>query len=158
MGRLTHYQWAIWLSVLAGAIALILIAFVFPRSKPEGIIFWGLLLIVPFGLWVGSNFVRYVGSLVLVIIAGSVLWPLLTSPGLVLQGFPLSALFVALAVINLIVLWLLLLSKTFGIEFAEEQKRQPRYKTYLRRAVLYASIAAMAVATVNDIINLAASQ
>jgi len=158
MGRLTHYQSAIWLSILSGAIALILIAFVFPKSEPEGTIFWGLLLIVPFGLWVGSNFVRYVGSLVLVISAGSVLWTLLASPGFVLQRLPLSALFVSLAAINLIVLWLLLLSKKFGIEFAEEQKKQPRYKTYLRRAVLYASIAAMAIATVNDIINLAASR
>ncbi len=153
MERPTRYQTAFYLSILSGVITFILFDIVFRAATPA-IYFFGLPLAIPFGLWVKSNFVRGLGAVYLVIVAGSLLWPVVSS-NFVLNRLPLAALYIFLAGINLLIAGILLLSKQFAIEWAKERDQQPKYKRYLRLGLLYGLIGAALIATFNDIVNLA---
>lgn len=110
-------------------------------------------LILPFGLWVGSNFIRYVGSALLVLWGVALIWPLI-SAGIDADRLLLQSLFLLSACLCLGTAWLLLLSRKFTTEFAEEQKSQPKYKSYCRRGLLYIAISAIVIASLNDIYHL----
>jgi hypothetical protein len=158
MGKLTHYQTAFFLSILSGVMTFVLWAIVFQKNPIKDtsatVFFWGMALVVPFGLWLGSNFARYVGAVFMLLVAASLLWPLASShPG----RLPLAALFVFLAGINLITAAILLLSKQFAAEWTKEREQQSKYKVFFRRSLLYAIIVAMIVATLIDIIHLASN-
>ncbi len=99
MERPTRYQTAFYLSILSGVITFILFDIVFRAATPA-IYFFGLPLAIPFGLWVKSNFVRGLGAVYLVIVAGSLLWPVVSS-NFVLNRLPLAALYIFLTGINL---------------------------------------------------------
>ena len=115
---------------------------------------FGLAPAIPFGLWVKSDFLRGLGAVYLVIVAGGLLWPVVSS-NFVLDRLPLAALYIFLAGINLLIAGILLLSKQFAIEWAKERDQQPKYKRYLRLGLLYGLVGAALIATFNDIVNLA---
>jgi hypothetical protein len=89
-----------------------------------------------------------------VIVAGSLLWPVVSS-NFVLDRLQLAALYIFLAGVNLLIAGILLLSKQFATEWAKERDQQPKYKRYLRLAFIYGLIGAAVIATLNDIVNLA---
>ena len=90
----------------------------------------------------------------MVVWAGALIWPMLALP----RGqLPVALFFIFSAALNLLTAAILLLSKKFAIEFAEERKRRPKYKLYLWRGLLVAIIAAMVIATFNDIMRLASN-
>ena len=116
-------------------------------------------LIVPLGLWVQSKFVRYASAAFMVLVAGSLLWPIL-SRGIEqpMRNFPvLTLVFAVWAVLNLLTAAMLLFSKRFGAEFADERKRQPTYKRYFKWSLVGVVVGAMVIATANDIIRLASN-
>lgn len=152
-----YYRAALYLAILVALTTLAtwgFIAYRNPTVITRSIQVIAASLILPFGLWVGSNFIRYVGAALLVLWAGALIWPLI-SAGIDPNRLLLQLLFVLSACLCLCTAWLLLLSQKFRTEFAEEQKFQPKYKSYLRRGVLYIAIAAMVVVTLNDIYHLA---
>jgi dolichyl-phosphate-mannose--protein O-mannosyl transferase len=154
-----HYRAALYLSTLVALTTLAIWSFIAFRNPPiatRSIQVVATSVIIPFGVWIGSNFVRYVGAALLVFWAGALIWPLISS-GVDPDRLPLQLLFVLSACLCLATAWLLLLSRKFRTEFAEEQKQQPKYKTY-RKGLLYAAIAAMVIATLNDIYNLVTTQ
>jgi hypothetical protein len=101
-----------------------------------------------------EQFYPLCGGALLVLWAGALIWPLI-SAGIDPNRLLLQLLFLLSACLCLCTAWLLLLSQKFRTEFAEEQKFQPKYKSYLRRGLLYIAIAAMVIATLNDIYHLA---
>jgi hypothetical protein len=157
MERPTHYQTAFYLSILSGVLTFILFDIVF-RAPGAGVYYFGLALAIPFGLWVKSKLIRSFGAIYLVAVAASLLWPLVSSPLVVLHRLPLAALYIFLAGINLLIAGILLLSKQFDIEWTKERDQQPKYKRYLRMGFIYGLIGAALIATFNDIVNLAASK
>jgi dolichyl-phosphate-mannose--protein O-mannosyl transferase len=153
----SYYRAALYLAILVSLTTLAtwgFIAYRDPTVVTRSIQVVAASLILPFGLWIGSNFVRYVGAALLVLWAGALIWPLI-SAGIDPDRLLLQLLFVLSACLCLGTAWLLLLSRKFRTEFAEEQKLQPKYKSYLRRGLLDIAIAAMVIATLNDIYHLA---
>jgi hypothetical protein len=73
-----YFQAAIYLSVL---VALTMIAIAITTGDPRVIPFVAVSIIIPFGIWIGSNFVRYFGAALSVFWAGGLIWPLI-SPGI----------------------------------------------------------------------------
>jgi hypothetical protein len=138
MERPTHFQTAFYLSILSAVITFILLDIVFRVPAPD-IYYFGLGPAIPFGLWVKSNFLRSLGAVYLVVVAGSLLWPVVSS-NFVLDHLPLAALYIFLAGINLLIAGLLLLSKQFAIEWTKERDQQPKYKRYLRLGLLCGSL------------------
>jgi hypothetical protein len=110
-------------------------------------------LVIALGIWFGSNFFRFVGAALMVGWAGALLWPLVSAGAK--ASLLVSVFFIAWAALNLFTAVILLLSRKFAAEFAEQRKRQPRWKINLWRGLLAVIIAAMVVATANDIIHLA---
>jgi hypothetical protein len=55
------------------------------------------------------------------------------------------------AALSLVSATILLLSRKFSAEFAEERKQQPIYKRYLRWGLLAGIGAAVVIATANDV-------
>jgi hypothetical protein len=150
-----HYEAALYLSSAAALATCLLWALIFPQ-RGGSIIFCAIALLIPFGLWVQSRIARYGGVAFMMLFAGALIWPLLTGNMSVASRQPLLAvLFLITAALNLLAAGVLVFSKRFGVEFAEERKRQPAYKVYLKRSVAAVAIVAMLLATVNDIINLA---
>ena len=91
-------------------------------------------LIVPLGLWVQSSVVRYASAAFMMLVAGSLLWPVLSN-GIALgmaRAPVLTLVFVVWAVLNLLTAAILLFSRRFRVEFVDERKRQPTYKRYFR--------------------------
>jgi hypothetical protein len=156
MGR-SYFRAALYLSILIALTTLAtwgIIACRNPTVVSRSVQVIAASLVLPFGLWVGSNFIRYVGAALLVLWAGGLLWPIV-SAGIDPDRLLLQLVFVLSACLCLCTAWLLLLSRKFRTEFAEEQKLQPKYKSYLRRGLLYIAVAAMVAATLNDIYYLA---
>jgi len=153
MDRPTPYQTAFYLSILSGVTTFILYAIVFRATGPA-LYYSGLGLAVPFGLWVKSNFIRGVGTIYLLGVAGSLLWPMVSS-NFGVHRLPLAALFIFLAAINLLIVAILQFSKQFSIEWTKERDQLPNYKRYLRLGLLYGLFGAALIATFIDIVNLA---
>lgn len=152
-----YHRTAIYLSILVALTNFATWGFITYRNPPvvaQSIQIIVASLIIPFGLWVGSNFIRYIGATLLVLWAGALIWPLI-SAGIDPDRLLLQFLFVLSACLCICTAWLLLLSQKFRAEFAEEQKLQPRYKSYLRRGLLYTAIIAMVIIVLSDIYHLA---
>ena len=157
MGKLSHYKIALCLSVAAALATCLLWGLIFPQRQGN-YVFWVTAPLVPFGLWLQSNFARYGGAAFMLLVAGSLFWPLFsTSMALTTRQPLLALLFVITAVLNLLTATILLLSRKFGTEFAAERKHQPSYKIYLRRGLLAVIVGAMVVATAIDIVRLASN-
>jgi hypothetical protein len=157
--RRYHFRAALYLSIIVALTTFAIwgyFAFRNPQAATRFTQVIAISVIIPFGIWIGSNFVRYVGGALLVLWAGALIWPLISS-GVDPDRLLLELLFVFSACVCLATAWLLLLSRKFRAEFVEEQAQQSKYKTYLRKGLLYAAIAAMVIATLNDIYHLAMS-
>lgn len=159
LGKFGSYRTALYLSIavaLTNCVGWGLIAFhqrgVTERVLPMLVI----LLLIPIGLWLTSNLARYGGAVFMVVWAGSMIWPVLSS-GMVFQAtrVPLTLFYLFSAALSLLTAAILVLSKKFATEFADEQKHGPKYKNYLWFGLLIAIFASMIIATFNDIINLA---
>jgi hypothetical protein len=101
-------------------------------------------LIIPIGLLLHSNVVRYLGGAYFVSIAASVLWPLLTAK--LVWSVGLIWVF-AIGVLSLPLIWLLLISKKFSSEFTGLRNTEPKYMETLRAVMLLALVVAAIVAT-----------
>ena len=155
MGKLGHYRTALYLSVAAALATCLLWGVIFPQ-RGGNVTFCVIAVLIPFGLWVHSSFARYGGAAFMLLVAGSLIWPMIKTSMAVAHRQPLLALlFVITAVLNLLAAGVLVFSKKFSAEFAFERERQPEYKWYLRWSIVAAIVVAMVLATINDIINLA---
>jgi len=118
-----------------------------------------ILLLIPIGLWLATNPARYGGAAFMVLWAGALIWPVLSlswhTPRL--GQLKMALFFVFSAALSLLTAAILLLSKKFANEFADERRHRPKYKIYLWRGLLVAIIAAMILATFNDIMHLASN-
>jgi hypothetical protein len=153
MGKLGHYKAALYLSVAAALATCVLWGLIFPQRQGN-IAYCIIALLIPFGLWLQSSFARYGGAAFMLLVAGSLIWPMLSTSLAVAHRQPLLALlFVITALLNLLTAAILLLSRKFATEFAD-RKNQPKYKTYLRYGLLAVIIGAVVIATANDIIHL----
>jgi len=155
IGNLSHYRLAVYLT---SAIALIECIILLQMVLLGTGLAWGaivrviLALLIVFGLWVQSKVIRYAGAVWLIFAAGSVIWPLVASKGLVLS-FMLILLLIA-SVLDLVAAYLLLFSKTFSSEFARLRETQPKYKSTIRTVILIVIVIAAVAATLNDIYHL----
>jgi hypothetical protein len=157
MGKLGHYKAALCLSLAAALATCLLWGLIFPQRQGN-IAFCVIAPLIPFGLWLQSNFARYGGAAFMLLVAGSLIWPLFSTSMALAHRQPLLAmLFVITAVLNLLTAAILLLSRKFGTELADERKHQPPYKIYLRRGLLAVIVGAMVVATAIDIVQLASN-
>jgi hypothetical protein len=149
LDKLSHYRAALYCASLIALGNCLLIALTAFRGNTVGIISTSVVsLVIPVGIWLASNLVRFVGVAFMVLWAGMLLWPIVSSgkaPTL------LALFFILLAALNLLTAAILLLSRKFATEFADERKNQPKYKTYLRRGLVAVIIGAVVVATANDI-------
>ena len=163
--KLSDYRTALWLATaiaLSNLIGWSAIAFHDPHMTKQSVTACAVLVAIPFGLWVQSNLVRYLGAIWLIVWAGALIWPLVSSgiapfinrPG---QTILLLIFYSISAVLSLLTAAILLLSKKFATEFSYERERQPKYKTYLKWSVFVAIIAAMLIATLIDIVHLASN-
>jgi hypothetical protein len=102
-------------------------------------------LVILFGLWIGSHFVRYAGAIWLLVVAGGMTWPLFDDRQIVF--WPAVAWVAVLVVLSVAACWLLLISKRFAAEFGYRRRTQPAYKTILRRVLIIGLGIAAAIAT-----------
>jgi hypothetical protein len=165
LGKIGDYRTALGFAIAIAFTNLVgwsAIAFHNSYFTKQAITVCALSLAIPFGLWVQSNMVRYIGAVWMIVFAGGLIWPLVSSgtapfinrPG---QTIPLLLFYSFVAILNLLTSGILLLSKKFAMEFASEQEHQPKYKKYLKWLVLVAIVAAMLIATLMDILNLASN-
>lgn len=87
-------------------------------------------------------------------VAGSVIWPLLTVKAVWSVGL---IWFFAIGVLSLPLIWFLLISKRFSREFTALRNTEPKYMETLRTVMLIALVVAAVIATFFDIIKLATS-
>jgi hypothetical protein len=62
MSKLSHYRAALYLSILSGVTTFILFGLVFRSRDASTVYFVGAALVIPFRLWLASNFVRGLGA------------------------------------------------------------------------------------------------
>jgi hypothetical protein len=110
-------------------------------------------LATAFGIWLQSNFIRYVGAGWFLISVGAIAWPLLFGGKVVWS--PVVLMFMAIGILSLAAAYLLLLSKSFRAEFYANRDAQPPYKRVLRKAIVVLLIIAAVIATLVDIYRLA---
>jgi len=149
LDKLSHYRAALYCASLIALGNCLLIALTAFQGNTVGIISTSIVsLVIPVGIWLASNLVRFVGAAFMVLWAGMLLWPIVSSGKA--PTLP-SLFFILLAALNLLTAAILLLSRKFATEFADERKNQPKYKTYLRRGLVAGIIGAVVIATANDI-------
>ena len=153
-----HYRTALYLSIvvaLTNCLVCGLSVFLRPQNIRDVAGLCVLSLAIPAGLWLGSNFVRFAGAVFLVLWGGVLLWPWILSGAELRSGqLSLTLVFGFSAALSLVTATILLLSRKFAAEFAEEQKQEPKYKRYLRCGLLAAIISAVVIATANDVYHL----
>jgi len=126
--------------------------FLRPQNIRDAVGLCVLSLAIPAGLWLGSNFVRFIGALFLALWGGFLLLPWISSGAELRSGqLALALVFGFSAALSLVAATILLLSRKFSVEFAEERKQQPKYKRYLRWGLLAGIGAAVVIATANDV-------
>ena len=140
--KLDHYRSAFYLSIVVALANCVIWGVVAPYRLggiPSGVIAFCIAsLLIPFGLWVQSVFICSAAALFMVLVAGALIWPLLSSGFAGVSRQPLLAVvYVIAAALNLLTAGVLF-SKKFRTEFAEERKRQLAYKRYLKWSVLIA--------------------
>jgi hypothetical protein len=109
-------------------------------------------VVILFGLWIGSHFVRYVGAVWLLVVSGAMLGPLVEP--LVsrrIMFWPAIAWLTVLVILSVAAFWLLVLSEQFAAEFAHLRRTQPAYKAILRWILIIGVGVAAAIAILNDI-------
>src|SRR5262245_334733 len=153
---ITRYQAVLGLSVAAAVANGLFWGLVFSErmaiSAPK-LIWCAVLLIIPFGIWLQSSFIRYASAIFLAAAGASLLWPLASSGVDVIAARPLlAAAFVIVGAFNLLVTCILLFSKTFGQEFAHERKHQAKYKLALKRILIAAIAVAVSIAAINELL------
>jgi hypothetical protein len=161
-GKLNRYRTALYLSIVIALTTFAgwgLIVFRSPQFTMRSITIVSFPFVIAFGLWVQSKFARYVGAVWMVLLAGGLVWSVVSSGTTPLISGPtyflvLDFFFAMSAILNLLTAWILLFSKQFATEFAYEKQHQPKYKTYLSKLFLAAIVGAMIIATLNDVINL----
>ena len=129
-------------------------------SSSHSLIFYVIFLAIPFGLWLGSPVALFLGAIWLLLWAGVLLWPLISSgiaPLISWQKFltMLAWFYVFSAALSLLIAGILLLSKKFATEFAYERKHLPRYKTFLKWSFGGVAFLAMIIASFKDILHAA---
>jgi hypothetical protein len=160
--KLTHYRSALYLSIAVALANCVIWGVIVPYRLGDvssgDIAFWCIVsLLIPFGLWLQSVLIGSAGALFMVLVAGTLIWPLLSSGFAAASHQPLLVVFyVIAAALNLLTAGVLF-SKKFRSEFIEERKRQPAYKRYLKWSVLIAVIGASVIGTFIDIVNLAST-
>ena len=160
LDKLGGYRTALYLSIVVALANCALWGIVLPyRAKDStGAVIWcAISLLIPLGIWLQNGFIRYAGAAFLILAGGSLIWPLVSSGAAAVTRPALFAAFVIIGALNLLTAGVLLFSKKFGAEFAEEGKRQPGYKRYVKWSVAVAVIGGMVIATANDIIRLASN-
>src|SRR5215472_17352956 len=161
MPRLNLYRAALYLcAVIALTDAIWILLFV-PRLPKDthSVFIWALAaaVITPLGLLIRSNFIRWLGGVFMVFYAAALLWPLVdgtaqfSRPG----DLALFSYYAVRSVLILLTAAVLLLSKQFAYEYAKLRENDSKYIVYLRRAVIWAFVAAAIIATFNDILKLA---
>src|SRR5262245_36748903 len=151
---ITRYRAVLGLSAAAAVANGLFWGIVFSEraaiSAPK-LIWCAVLLIIPFGIWLQSSFIRYASAIFLAAAGASLLWPLACVE--VIAARPLlAAAFIIVGAFNLLTSCILLFSKTFGQEFAHERKHQAKYKLALKRILIAAIIVAVSIATINEIL------
>ena len=153
---ITRYQTVLGLSIAAAVANGLFWGLVFSErmaiSAPK-LIWCTLLLIIPFGIWLQSSFIRYASAVSLAAAGVSLLWPLASTGVDVIAARPLlAAVFVIVGVLNLLTACVLLFSKTFGREFADERKHQAKYKVVLKRILIAAITVAVSIAILIELL------
>jgi hypothetical protein len=161
--KLGTYRAALWLAIAIALINVVgwsaIVVLHYSRSTEGFVALSAVYVAIPVGLWMASNLIRYLGAVCLIIFAGGLIWPLVSSGAVPFinrpaQSILLFAFFIVSAALNVLMAGILLLSKKFAADFAYERKHQPQYKTYLKWTVVATAIAAMLWATFVDILNL----
>ena len=103
---------------------------------------------------------RFLGAIWLVLWAGALLWPFISSGIAPLISRPkfltmLASFYVFSAALSLLIAGILLLSKKFATEFAYERKHLPRYKTFLKWSFGGVAILSIIIASFKDILHAA---
>ena len=130
-----------------------------PLLSSHSLIFYVIFLAIPFGLWLGSPVARFLGAIWLVLWAGALLWPFISSGIAPLISRPkfltmLASFYVFSAALSLLIAGILF-SKKFATEFAYERKHLPRYKTFLKWSFGGVAFLAMIIASFKDILHAA---
>jgi len=99
-----------------------------------------------FGVWVQSVIVSFVGVMWMLVWAGTIIWPVVSS-----ERF--SVFLVFLAALNLVAT-AEMLTQRFRTEFAYERQHQSKYKLYLKRVVLGAVLVCLVTATINGVVHM----
>ena len=102
--------------------------------------------LILFGIWVQSVIVSFVGVMWMLVWAGTIIWPVVSS-----ERF--SVLLVFLAALNLVAAGVML-TQRFRTEFPYEPQHQPKYKLYLKRVVLGVVLVCLVTATINGAVHL----
>ena len=110
-----------------------------------------LTILLLFGLWVQSTVARYLGAVLLLILAGTIVWSFFAVDKVI---FSLSTILVFFSGALSLVACYVLLSKRFAAEFSHQQKAQPKYKGILKRAFVIVLVLAVVIATLKDFYHL----
>ena len=109
------------------------------------------------GILIQSKFFRFAGGAYFAVTAVSMVWPVIVTGQ---YEFGIALIWIAVVtILSSAAAYLLLLSKKFRAEFAALRAHDPlRYKLYLRRGYIALLGAAVVVATLFDLYNLAIEQ
>jgi hypothetical protein len=150
-----NYRLALCLALILATIDFaffIYVSFYIPSQRGSMALHVAIAMTIAFGLWVQSKIARYLGAVLLLIFAASAIW-LPFSDHKIVWNIVLAWTF-SMGALSLIIAGILLFSKTFANEFADERKKQAGYKKVLRNAFAILLLIAAAAATLNDIYNL----
>jgi ABC-type uncharacterized transport system permease subunit len=109
-------------------------------------------VLVVMGLWLTSSIARYAGAAYYFLTVVSAAYAPFKIIKLVVNLTVMWA--VASAILSLLALLVLLLSKRFAAEFAVERENQPAYKRLLLHTCTALIVVAVAYATVSDIVQI----
>jgi len=141
---MSHYRLALYLTSAVALLEALLVAsissFDVALARSASVRPFVAVVIV-FGLWVQSKIARYLGVAWYVLMIVSVVWAL---PSARVWSVTL-ALFLVVSLLQLAGAGILLLSKEFAREFAEQREKQPFYKKQLAVCGAIAVIAVIVV-------------
>src|SRR5262249_61631435 len=104
-----------YLSFVAAVGTFVLWGLILPQHRGN-ILYCGIALLIPFGLWLQISLVRYGGAAFMLLVAGALIWPMVSTSMALAQRQPvLALLFVATAVLNLVTAVILLLCREFSV-------------------------------------------
>ncbi|MBR1151097.1 hypothetical protein [Bradyrhizobium sp. JYMT SZCCT0428] len=153
------YRTALYLSVLITVVhcSFFLYAQSYLPHLGNGVAIYALMAaMVSAGLWLLSKIARYMGVIFYLFSAGAAAFPLFGfGKSIVMNvGFLWGA---TMAILSLVAASILVFSKPFAREFAAELEKRPTYKKHLLNVFAVLIVFGAAVATFNDIVNLASN-